>query len=191
MVFTSLVGVLTLTSAALLALAPAPLAPQSATSLFAVEAPQSLDSIFTTATPPAAGQWNTIYVHHTRTLGGDASSLAVPGIGLADHFLIGNGEGAVDGEIQLSQRWNRQIAAAAPAPNASIHPGCISIGLVGDFDRGVPTPTQLRRLHQLVGTLQARFGLSAQAVVVVDQPDSPAGIGRYFPTSAFRQSLLP
>ena len=44
---------------------------------------------------------------------------------------------------------------------------------------------------QLVGTLQARFGVPAGSVLTVDQPESEAGIGRYFPTSAFRQSLLP
>jgi hypothetical protein len=190
-VFSSLIGVLTLTSAALLALAPAPLTSGTATSLFAVEAPQSLDAIFSTATPAAQGQWKYIYVHHSRTLGGNATTLPQAADGLGDHFLIGNGEGSVDGEIQVSQRWNHQLPAAPPAANARIDPACISVCLVGDFDRGLPSPIQLRRLGQLVGTLQARFGVPSDAVLVVDQPESEAGIGRYFPTSAFRQSLLP
>ena len=47
-VFTSLIGVLTVTSALLLALAPAPVSPDAASSLYAIDAPSSLDVIFET-----------------------------------------------------------------------------------------------------------------------------------------------
>src|SRR5438552_3741853 len=47
-VFASLVGVLTVTSALLLALAPAPLVPDAYSSLFAIDAPRSMDAIFET-----------------------------------------------------------------------------------------------------------------------------------------------
>src|SRR5690348_8226362 len=50
-VFSTLLGVLTLTSALLMALAPAPLVPDAATSLFAVDEPRSLDVIFQTKNP--------------------------------------------------------------------------------------------------------------------------------------------
>jgi len=67
----------------------------------------------------------------------------------------------------------------------------VSICLVGDFDRTVPTQTQLRRLTQLVGTLQGKYGIKADFVVLqTDVSSSPAGIGRYFPSTAFRQQLL-
>jgi len=62
---------------------------------------------------------------------------------------------------------------------------------VGDFDRSVPTPTQVRRLGQLVSTLQGRLHVSGRGVLLIEQPGSVAGIGKFFPTTAFREQLLP
>jgi hypothetical protein len=191
-VFTSLVGMLTVTSALLLALAPAPLTPDSSNSLYAVESPQALEPIFATKVAAKRGQWKYIYVRHSRTIEGSAMTLAATANGeMGDHFVIGNGDGALDGEIQVGYRWDQQASATPPPGAAEIDPSCISICLIGDFDSTVPTPVQLRRLSQLVAALQGRFGVPAGQVILVDQPSSAAGIGRYFPTTAFRDQLLP
>jgi hypothetical protein len=191
-VFVSLVGLLTLTSALLLALAPAPLMPDAASSLFAIDAPSSLDVIFNTKVQSPPNRWKYIYVRHSRTASGNALSLGQTPGGLGDHFVIGNGDGAIDGEIQIGQRWNHQQPATPPAGAQKIDPACVSICLVGDFDRTVPTQTQLRRLSQLVGTLQGKYGIASNCVVLqTEVSSSPAGIGRYFPSTAFRQQLLP
>ncbi len=191
-VFSSLIGVLTVTSALLLAFAPAPLTPDAASSLFAIDTPPTLDAIFETKSPTFPGRWKYLYIRHTRTTGGDAMTLGASTNGLGDHFLIGNGDGCMDGEIQITQRWNQQISALPPLPGSHVDPACISICLVGDFDRSVPTPTQLRRLAQLAGTLQGRLGISAENVVLIDQqPNSPGAVGKHFPTGAFRAQLLP
>ena len=190
-VFSTLLGVLTLTSALLMALAPAPLAPDAATSLFAVDQPQSMDAIFETSKPLPAGRWKYVFIHHSQTGSGNALTLGQDTNGLGDHFVIGNGDGCVDGEIQIGQRWNQQQSALPPAGANKIDPACISICLVGDFDRTTPTPTQLRRLAQLVNALQGQLHIEPQHVLTVDTPKSPAGIGRYFPKSAFRGQLLP
>ena len=196
-VFTSLTAVLTLTSAVLMALAPAPLTPAAASSLFAVDAPASLDVVFQTKVPVTTdrqgpARWKYIYLHHSRTPAGDAMSLGQQvQHGSGDHFVICNGDGAVDGEIQVTQRWNQQLPPAAPKGAGSIDPSFISICLVGDFDHTVPTPTQLRRATQLVSTLQSKLRIGRDAVVLLDQPTSAAGIGKYFPAGAFREQLLP
>jgi hypothetical protein len=190
-VFSTLLGVLTLTSALLMALAPAPLVPDAATSLFAVDEPRSLDVIFQTRNPLAETRWKYIYIHHTRTPSGNALSLAQATDGMGDHFIIGNGDGLLDGEIQIGQRWNQQQAALPPAGTNRVAPSWVSIGLVGDFDKTVPTPTQLRRLAQLVGALQGELHVPAANVIVIDSAKTPAGIGRYFPQGAFRGQLLP
>lgn len=188
----SLLMVLGLTSALLLALAPAPLAPGAASSLFAVEPPKSLDVIFETAAPLKAGRWSHIYVHHSQTLSGSAATLGVAGPGgVADHFVIGNGDGCADGELQIAQRWNHQ-QSAGPLPGVSqMDPSCISICLVGDFNRTHPTRTQMRRLAQLVSALQARLSVPAEQVWVIDGVAGPGGVGRYFPAAEFRKELLP
>lgn len=190
-VFTTLISVLTLTSALLLALAPAPLTADASSSLFAIDAPESMDVIFQTPVPARPGRYKYIYIHHSRTPSGSAMSLSRPGIGLGDHFVIGNGEGAIDGEIQVGQRWTQQLSAAPPAGATTIDPACISICLVGDFDRTVPTPTQIRRLAQLVNVLQGRFDIPAAQVVLDNRAGLEASTGRYFPATAFREQLLP
>jgi hypothetical protein len=187
-VFTSLVSVLILTSALLLALSPAPLSPEACASLFAIDAPTTLDDIFRTRKTVTRGQWSHIYIRHSRTTSGNASTVGGPG-GLGDHFLIGNGDGTLDGEIQIGHRWNMQESALPPAGARSIDPACVSICLVGDFDRTTPTPTQLRRLSQLVSTLQYRLDIPRDRVILLDVPESPAGIGRYFPSTAMHASL--
>jgi hypothetical protein len=189
-VLTSLVGVLTLTSALLLALAPAPLAPDATNRLFAIETPQTMDVIFQTDTPMRTGRWKYIYVHHSTTTAGNALSLAQGSAGVGDHFIIGNGDGSMDGEVQVGPRWNTQSVAGIPNGATSVDPDCISICLIGDFERGVPTPTQLRRLEQLVGALQGRLRIGANNVFL-DEAASAAGVGRYFPQTAFREQLLP
>jgi hypothetical protein len=189
-VFISLVSVLTLTSALLLALAPAPLTPDTSGSLFAVDAP-SLARVFNTPVSTRSN-WKYIYVHHSKTAVGSASLLGERTGGLADHFLIGNGQGAFDGEIQISRRWDEQTHALPPAGASKLDPSSISICVVGDFDKSLPTPVQMRALNQLVAALQSRMNIPARNVVIVtDAVGTSAGSGKYFPVTAFRDSLMP
>jgi len=188
-VFVSLVSVLTLTSALLLALSPAPLTPDAARSLSAVDGAGSLQEVFTAPQIlPQVGRWKYIYIHHSRTTGGDAASLGQNTGGLPDHFLIGNGRGCGDGEIQLSQRWSLQ-SQALPPTGLAIDPTCISICLAGDLDRTPPTSMQMRQLGQLVGILQERLHIPSSHVIMFEQRDGAGGIGRYFPLTAFREQL--
>lgn len=190
LVFTSLVGVLTLTSALLLAIAPAPLNPEASSTLLAIDTPDALEVVFKTQQDLKPGRWKYIYIHHSRTVAGNAMNNE-PGVGQGDHFVIGNGQGAPDGQIQVCQRWEQQTSAAPPVGATEIDPSSISICLVGDFDRSVPTPMQLKRLTSLIQALQGRLNLRSQDVLLLNQPNSAVGMGRYFPTTAFREDLLP
>jgi len=193
-VFVSLVATVALTSLLLLALATPPLTSSAWRSLFAVDAPESLDAIFQTQVPAVPGHWRYIYVHHSRTTGGDAVSLSTPAednpLAFSDHFVIGNGDGCVDGEVQMTQAWNHQEGIRTPPPGAKLSSACVSICLVGDFSRTRPTAAQQRRLTQLVQALQARLHIPAEAVFTHAEVDSPAGIGHAFPAADFRQQLL-
>lgn len=182
LVFISLVFFLTLTSALLLALSPAPLRPAAVSSLFAAQdnyVPDSMDSIFNTDTPVPAGRWNSILIHCSSTWSGNASTLATAE-GLGDHFVIGNGDGATDGEIEIGSRWNLQQSALPPAGVQSIDGKCISICLVGDFRTGRPTATQVRRVEQLVQTLRSHAGIATNSVWTM---------GKNFPDAEFRAAL--
>jgi hypothetical protein len=181
--------VMTATSALLLALAPG--VSGAASSLFAVGAPDSLDAIFQTAEPMPHSGWKYVYIHHSLTPSGSAATLGESAYGLADHFVIGNGDGCGDGEVQVAQRWHRQKPAGRMPTVASIDPACISICLIGDFNRARPTQTQMLRLGQLVAALQDRCGIPAANVHLRETDGSVSGVGRYFPTRMLRDQLLP
>lgn len=185
-----MIGCLGLTSALLMVLAPAPLKPDSSSTLFAADQSNGLEVIFDTRVPARSGAWRYIYIHQSATTEGNALMLASPK-GLHDHFVIGNGQGAIDGEIQIGQLWNHQQSALPPAGARAIDPGAISIVLVGDFEHASPTSMQMRRLTQLISALQARFRIPAESVTWVGPAGGAAGLGRYFPADALRSQLLP
>jgi hypothetical protein len=196
-VLLSLVGVLTATSVLLITLAPPPLASVTPTydNLWATgnddSGSQLSQVVFNTKVPARASRWKYIYVHQTGTATGNSLTLAGAPGGLGDHFLIGNGLGCPDGQIQMCQRWMNQADPAAPAGAESIDPTCISIALVGNFSFAAPTETQVRRLAQLIVALQSQLGIGADRVVLLTGATGPAGMGKLFPVDYLRQQLLP
>ncbi len=198
-VFGGLVALMSLTSALLLAIRPAPLSPDSSRSLLATDKPNAIDQIFDTKAPVPGQRWKYIFIHHSQTNSGNAATLAeavtgpvpVGEAGPPDHFVIGNGDGCADGEIQIAQRWNQQQPAGRGIGIDRMDPTCISVCMVGDFDHNFPTPTQMRSLEMLVDVLQRRLRIDHDHIWVVEAKESPAGIGRYFPRGAFREQLLP
>jgi hypothetical protein len=186
----SLIGVLSLTSVLLRAMQGAPLTPDAAYGLMSTDGRASLGAVFNTQVGAHPNRWRAIYIHHSKTAGGNAASVSQVEGACGDHFVIGNGSGAADGEVQFTQRWDLQ-QPADPAPGVSrVDASCITICLVGDFDAATPTAMQVRRLGQLVQTLQERYRIGASQVWVLDVAGSPAGVGKYFPAGAFSRQLL-
>ena len=177
-----LFGGLGLTTLLLSVLSPSPMAPDVSGRLFVRDATMTLDSAFEGVVP---GRWTRIYVHHSNTPGGDASTLAdqVPTDrrnGPADHFVIGNGDGMEDGEVQITTRWAQQLPAGAPATGQPIERSWISICLIGDFDRNRLTDAQRQRLGQLLMEIESRLGIGRDRLVMLNVTDSPAGVGARF-----------
>jgi hypothetical protein len=174
----------------LLALAPPPLDGQSTmNNLWATDAAPASGSelasaVFQTRVPAKEGAWKYIYIHDS----GPAKSAA---LGNSDHFIIANGTTRPDGQIIMTQRWNAQTAAAAPAGVQSIDSSCISICVAGDFNASRPTPSQVRRLTELVSTLQGQLGIGGDKVYCLADAAPGAGIGRQFPLESLRQQILP
>lgn len=189
-VLAGLVAFLAMTGAILKTLAPAPLAPDLSGSLYAVGPEQSIGRIFDTPVAVKPGRWHSIYVHHSLTQTGNAATLAQDGGGIADHFLIGNGDPIADGAVETESRWSRQIEAGS-VPGVEISSDCISICMIGNFNRVRPSPTQQARLLELVSTLQQQLGIDSNHVVlgIAGAEGSVAGIGKRFPGIAFRGQL--
>ena len=190
----SLFAVLTLTTVLLNAMVRSPMQPDAADTLFAYGNNDSIESIFSISGRMQPGRWQYIYIHHSKTASGNALQMGRNSGGMADHFIIGNGEGLADGELQLSQRWNHQQSAQNPTESVPLQSGYISICLVGDFDKNPPTPMQWGRLAQLVHALQGRCQIPNNRVQMINdgvnnRPSTPAGIGKYFPIEAFHDQL--
>ena len=197
-VFVSLIATVALTVLLLALLEAPPLSDTAWRSLMAADgSPESLAEVFGTRVPVTPGRWRYVYVHHSHTAGGEATTLSPPGgqpglsAPFADHFVIGNGQGLNDGEVQMTQAWNRQSAITLPPKGATVSAGCVSICLVGDFTNAPPTAAQQQALAALVSELQGQLNIPAKAVFAHPEVNTTAGLGRRFPLGSFRNHLLP
>jgi hypothetical protein len=110
------------------------------------------------------GRWKYIIVHNSGTRQGNARifenyhrKVRKMQNGLAYHFVIGNGNSSGNGQIEIGNRWTRQINGGHVA---SDYLNDISLGicLVGDLNRDLPTKDQLGALDELCSYLRDRVG---------------------------------
>ena len=114
--------------------------------------------------PVRRGRWKYVIVHNSGTREGNARVFDIYHLrvrhmknGLAYHFVIGDGHGSGDGQIEIGHRWTAQLNGGHVA---SDYLNDISLGicLVGDFNRDVPTKAQIGALEELIGYLRDRVG---------------------------------
>jgi hypothetical protein len=112
----------------------------------------------------ARNRWKYIIVHNSGTRQGNARIFdyyhryvrKMPN-GLAYHFVIGNGTSSGNGQIEIGNRWDRQLNGGHVH---SDYLNYISIGicLVGDFNRDLPTKAEYEALDELIRYLRRRVG---------------------------------
>jgi N-acetylmuramoyl-L-alanine amidase len=127
----------------------------------------------------ATGNYDEIDREHRKILGYD---------GCGYHFVIGNGSGSDDGQIEVSQRWNSQ-KQGAHCRNAKSHDADeygIGIVLVGNFEEQPPTPRQIAAAQALIAYLSQRYqiapaGVRTHAHLAATPTVCP---GKYFPSEA-------
>jgi hypothetical protein len=112
----------------------------------------------------ARGRWRYIVVHNSGTKQGNARAfdyyhkrVRKMQNGLAYHFVIGNGTSSGDGEIEIGNRWVRQINGGH-VHSDYLNNIALGICLVGDFNRQVPTRKSLEALEELIRYLRNRVG---------------------------------
>ncbi len=142
--------------------------------------------------------WQYIVIHHSATDSGSAGRFdgfhrAVKGWDeLGYHFVIGNGHGSRDGEIEVGSRWPKQKHGAhCKTPDNRYNLYGIGICLVGDFARGAPpTSSQMVSLETLVRHLMTEFHIPAARVLghgdVTQRTECP---GQRFPIHQLRNRL--
>jgi N-acetylmuramoyl-L-alanine amidase len=124
-------------------------------------------------------RWRGIIIHHSATPSGNASEFndlhkkrkdrnGEPWLGLGYHFVINNGRGGTDGEVEVGFRWRQQMTGAHCRPQSCSHnywnEHTVGICLVGNFEHERPTQAQYNSLAKLIRFLQERYHISAQAI---------------------------
>jgi N-acetyl-anhydromuramyl-L-alanine amidase AmpD len=123
-------------------------------------------------TPTVAPRpWRYIVIHHSATPTGSAAEFdrmhkAKGWDELGYHFVIGNGTGSGNGQVEVGGRWRAQKwgAHAKTADNRYNDYG-IGICLVGNFDVDRPTAAQLASLSKLVAFLEKTYHISETNVI--------------------------
>lgn len=118
-------------------------------------------------------EWRWIVLHHSDDVCGNLDKYHRVHLdkgwehGCGYHFVIGNGTKSSDGQVEVSQRWKRQLHGAhAKTPDNLFNDHGIGICLVGDFERGSnrPSAAQMRALIRLTQYLLNRYNLPVSAV---------------------------
>lgn len=150
--------------------------------------------------PVKRRRWQFIVVHNSGTRQGNARvfdyyhrHVRRMQNGLAYHFVIGNGTSTGNGQIEVGDRWRRQINGGHVH---SDYLNNISLGicLVGDFNRDQPTRAQLDACEELIRYLRQRCGGTGRGAIPVkphremNPPRWPTDCpGDDFPYSWFRR----
>ncbi len=118
-----------------------------------------------------SNQWQWIVIHHSGTFSGNAaafdryhSRVKHMENGLAYHFVIGNGHGSGDGEIEVGKRWRLQLPGGHVRGEA-LNRIAIGICMVGDFNEDIPTRKQLDSLSGLLAYLLSITSVDKKHVV--------------------------
>ena len=123
--------------------------------------------------PVAKSRWRYIVVHNSGTRQGNAKAFEYYHLrvrkmpnGLAYHFVIGNGSSSGDGEIEIGNRWKRQINGGH-VHSDYLNNIALGVCLVGDFNRDKPSARQIDALDELTRYLRNRVGKTEGKVAVV------------------------
>ena len=109
------------------------------------------------------GRWECVEVYFSGTKAGNLDQLAsLSGLASSDdincHFVICNGLGGCDGQIQTTEKWQKQWSVI-PDNNWYGSSKTVRICLVADGMNTKPTNAQIKRTESLVETLSAKFGV--------------------------------
>ncbi len=136
-------------------------------------------------------EWKYLVLHHTATDRGSVESIheahlkrrdgaGRPWLGIGYHFVVGNGRGMKDGQVEPTFRWREQLHGAHAGSREYNNHG-IGIVLVGNFENGPPTAAQTKSLRTLLATLSDEFDIGPKQIVPHRDLKATACPGKYFP----------
>ena len=114
------------------------------------------------------GRWGRIEIYYSGTKAGNIEQLAsLSGLASAEdincHFVICNGLGGGDGQIQPTEKWQRQWSIISGQTWYGSGQ-TIRICVIADGKTTHPTDSQKRRTQVLVEELRRKFGIQRESV---------------------------
>lgn len=147
----------------------------------------------------AAREWKYIVLHHTATEQGDVESIheshlrnkdknGKPWLGIGYHFVVGNGQGMSDGQVEPTFRWKQQLQGAH-AGVADYNQFGVGLVLVGNFENRPPTAAQVASVKRLVRVLSREYDIPSAQIVGHGDVKATECPGRHFPLAEVRESV--
>ncbi len=164
---------------------PATLTPRSSPPPLQIQPPIVVQNPWKPNVPPR--EWRYIVIHHSASEGGSVEAIdsAHKGRGwdgVGYHFVIGNGDGMGDGEIESTFRWRGQTHGAHAGDKEYNQHG-IGICLIGNFDEEQPSAAQLASVKRLVSVLKHEYAIPSNEVIGHRDVKATACPGRNLPVA--------
>jgi len=128
----------------------------------------SIDAAIVSQAPQSPHRWSTIEIYYSSTRTGNIEYLANLR-GLASpaaincHFCISNGFGGLDGQIETSEKWQRQWSVT-PSQSWYGSNQTIRICVIADDKTRHPTDCQIKRVEALVERFCRKFYITPDSV---------------------------
>lgn len=150
--------------------------------------PPCLEPVRAQVIRPRTREWKYIVVHHSAGASGNAEEIGRlhreerGWDGLGYHFVIGNGNGAPLGGVEVGYRWLDQSHGAHAGTDEHNQHG-IGICVVGNYDVGEMPEEAYRSLRELTSWLARRYGITPDRILPHSRvrPDPTACPGKFFP----------
>lgn len=128
----------------------------------------SIDHVIRSRACQSPNRWDSIEIFFSGTKAGSVPQLAaLHGLNNAAdlncHFVICNGNGSTDGEIQATEKWQKQWSIQ-PSQTWQGTERTIRVCLIGDRSLTPPTDYQLKRLEMLLEVLCRKFRVATDCV---------------------------
>ena len=143
---------------------------------------------------PAVRGWQSVVLHGSGSIRGNAglfdryqSMVKGKTEGAGYHFVIGNGQGAADGRIEVTDRWRNALQNQEHEHDAN-HGHGISICMVGDFQQQQPTQAQLEALDELLDYLGMKLGVIPVTAHCSESGETSRCLGPKFPLDQILQA---
>lgn len=126
-----------------------------------------IHQIIKSEAPQSSGSWNCIEILYSGTKAGNVEQLAsLAGLRSVEdldfHFVICNGLGGQDGNIESTHRWQKQWPVYSNSGNNAS--GTIRICVIADGTSLLASNSQIRRVEALVDRLSRQFSVESDSI---------------------------